>query len=422
MGVIGQRPKSEITSLFERHVSSGKVEFFRNAGIEFVVGKREGIYLYDLDGETRLINCNSNGGVFNLGHRNPELLAALSAALEELDLGSHHPVSEQRALLAEKLAGIAPGDINRVVFAVGGGEAVDTAIKLARGHTGRPGIISAVGGYHGHTGFALPAGDEKYSDPFKPLVPGYTHVPFADIDALDAAVGDDTAAVLFETIPATLGIAIPPEDYYSEVRRICSKRGAVMIMDEVQTGLGRCGAFWGIDTYGVTPDVIVTAKGLSGGLYPIAATLYSDSMNRFLHENPFIHISTFGGPEPGCVVAMKVIEILQRPEFLGHVSEIATLFEAGFARLKGSHPDLVVEVRQHGMMMGLKMSNDLCGPLMTVAGFEHGIFTVYANNDNSVSQILPPLIIEREQAEEVLERLDAMLSWVEDKLEEFGAT
>lgn len=416
MSIIGQEDRKRITELFARHVSSGKVEFFGNAGIDFVLGKREGVYVYDIGGR-RLINCNSNGGVFNLGHRNPLVLAALREALEELDIGTHHTVSEHRALLAARLAAISPGDINRVIFGVGGGEVIDAAIKLARGHTGRPGIVSAEGAYHGHTGFALPAGHEQYSKPFEPLVPGYAHVPFGDLAALDEAVDESTAAVLFETIPATLGIVLPPEDFYDGVRRICDERGAVMILDEVQTGLGRCGAYWGIETYGVVPDVMVTAKGLSGGVYPITAVLFSDRMNQFWHDNPFIHISTFGGPEPGCRVAMKVLDILEDPAFLRNVDDMAGVFSKGFAELSSGHPDIVVEARQRGLFMGLKMVNEMCGPLMTVAGFENGVFTVFANNDTSVSQIIPPLVIERSEAEQVLESLDKMLTWVESKLQ-----
>jgi len=420
MSVIGQESKEKITELFARHVSSGKVEFFRNAGIDFVLGRREGIHMYDLDGN-RYINCNCNGGVFNLGHRHPEIVATLREALDELDIGTHHTVSEHRALLAEQLAAISPGDINRVIFGVSGGEAIDTAIKLARGHTGRPGVVSAEGAYHGHTGFALPAGHEQYSKPFEPLVPGYTHVPFGDLDALDKVVDASTACVLFETIPATLGIVLPPDDFFTGVREICDERGALMICDEVQTALGRCGAYWGIDTYGVVPDIMVSGKGLSGGMYPMSAVLYSDRLNQFLHDNPFIHISTFGGPELGCRVTMKVLEILQRPGFLEHISAMAAVFEKGFAELTGKHPDLLVETRQRGLFMGLKMKNEMCGPLMTLAGMRNGVFTVYANNDNSVSQIIPALIIQEDEAREVLERLDAMLTWVAQTVAEMEA-
>jgi acetylornithine/succinyldiaminopimelate/putrescine aminotransferase len=400
---------------FARHVSSGKARFFEQVGIDFIFGRREGAYIWDIDG-ARLINCHCNGGVFNLGHRNPRVISALRQALDELDIGNHHLISEQRALLAERLAAISGGDLNRVVFGVGGGEAIDTAIKLARAHTGRPGIISAAGGYHGHTGFAMAAGDSKYSAPFEPLPPGFRQVAFGDLDALEESMDDETSAVIFETIPATLGMPIPPEDYFSGVRELCNRREAVMIIDEVQTGLGRCGGVWGIDTYGVVPDILVTAKGLSGGIYPIAATIYSDRLNAFLDENPFIHISTFGGAEVGCRVAMEVLDILEEEGFLQHVREMAGLFEQGFRELQASHPVVLKECRQRGLMMGLKMADEMCGPLMTLAGFRHGILTIYANNDTSVSQILPPLIIESDQVQAVIEALDGMLGEIEKAL------
>jgi len=412
--MIGEREetKSEIIECFARHVSSGKAEFFTGAGINFVAGEREGIYLTDLDGQ-RLINCHCNGGVFNLGHRNPRLIAALQRALTKYDIGNHHLLSAPRARLAERLAALSPGDLKRVVFGVSGGEAIDLALKLARAHTHRPGIISALGGYHGHTGLALAAGDEAYRKPFEPLSPGFTQVPFGDLQALEAAMSADTAAVIFETIPATLGIAIPPDDFFAGARHLCDRWGAILIIDEVQTGLGRCGQVWGIDTYGVTPDIIVTAKGLSGGIYPITATLYSDRLDPFLHDNPFIHISTFGGAEVGCFVALEVLDILEEPGFLEHVRAMAALFEAGFASLLEKHPAVLVEARQRGLMMGLKLADPGFGPWMTVAGFQAGLLTIYANNDPSVIQILPPLIIQEDEAQQVLAILDGMLRGLE---------
>jgi len=409
MSLIGQDPKAEIIERYARYVSSGKAKFFGQVGIDFVFARREGVYIWDLDGE-RLINCHCNGGVFNLGHCNPRIIAALENALKELDIGNHHLISEHRALLAERLTSISPGDLNRVIFGVGGGEAIDTAIKLARGHTRRPGIISAQGGYHGHTGFALAAGDEKYRAPFEPMAPGFFQVPFGELKVLEECMGEDIAAVVFETIPATLGIAVPPDDYFAAVRELCDRFGVLMIVDEVQTGLGRCGEVWGIDTYGVIPDIIVTAKGLSGGIYPITATIYSDRLNPFFDENPFIHVSTFGGAEVGCYAALEVLNILEEEGFLEHVRKMGALFAHGFSKLKDEHPRCLVEAKQRGLMMGLKMANEACGPLMTLAGFRHGILTIYANNDTSVSQILPPLIIEEGQARSVLDALNEMLT------------
>ena len=409
MSILGNLPKESVINQYSQHVSSGKAEFFKQADIDFVTGTREGIYIYDQDGK-KLINCHSNGGVFNLGHRNPRIIATLEHALTELDIGNHHLMSEPRAHLAERLSAVSPGDLNRVIFGVSGGEAIDMAIKLARAHTGRAKVISAVGGYHGHTGLALAAGDEQYRKPFGPLSPGFVQVPFGDLGALESALDDETAAVIFETIPATMGITIPPDDFFPGVRRLCDQYGAVMIQDEVQTGLGRCGAVWGIDTYKVIPDIIVTGKGLSGGIYPITATIYREHLNRFIHANPFIHISTFGGAGVGCYVALEVLEILEEPGFLEHVNQMATLFKRGFAGLCQKHAGILVEARQRGLMMGLKLADQNFGPLFTKIGFDAGVLAVYANNDPSAVQILPPLIIQDDETKLVLEILDGMLT------------
>lgn len=404
--------RQAITDSFARHVSSGKVEFFRQARVDIVFGRREGVYLWDLDGR-QVMDFHCNGGVFNLGHRNPRILAALQRAIGDVDIGNHHFVSRERAALAERLTGIAPGDLDRVIFGVGGGEAIDMAIKLARAVTQRPNIISARGGYHGHTGLALAAGDERYARPFGPLAPGFQQVPFGDLDALASAMAEATAAVIFETIPATLGIVLPPADYFVGVRRLCDARGALMIIDEVQTGLGRCGERWAIEAFDVVPDILVSAKGLSGGVYPISATLYRESLNPFMHANPFIHISTFGGSELGCRVALEVLNILDEPGFLPHVRDLATAFAVGLARLQARYPSLVAEIRQRGLMLGLQMVDALCGPLFTQAGLQHGILAIYANHDPSVVQLLPPLILTEVEAARALEVIDATLADVQ---------
>lgn len=408
MTFIGQSSKLKIREDFARHVSSGKVEFFDQAGIDFIIGKREGIYLWDLEGR-RLINCHCNGGVFNLGHRNPRILAAVQQALLELDIGNHHFISEARARLAKRLAEITPGDLNRVIFGVSGGEAIDMAIKLARAHTGRAKVISAEGGYHGHTGLALAAGDAQYRDPFGPFAPVFVQVPFGDLESLERAIDGDTAAVIFETIPATSGVMIPPGEYFAGVRNLCDQTGAVMISDEVQTGLGRCGAVWGIDTYGVIPDILVSGKGLSGGIYPITATIYREALNPFMHANPFIHISTFGGSEVGCYAALEVLDILKEESFLDNVNFVAGIFAEGLLRIQDKYPEMLVGVRQRGLMMGLKLADPRLGPLFTMVGFEVGLLAIYANNDTSVVQLLPPLVITPDAARQVLEMVERSL-------------
>ena len=410
MKFIGKDSKPGIIQRFAEYVSPGKAETFKAYDMEFVFGRREGPYVWDAVSGKRLINCHSNGGVFNLGHRNPMVIKALQESLKELDIGNHHLISEQRALLAEKLASLMPGDISCTVFGVGGGEAVDLAIKLARGYTGRYRVISATGGYHGHTGFALATGDEQYRSPFGPNLPGFLQVPFDNVQALEQAVDKETAAVIFETIPATLGMPVPRADFFTSARRICSERGALLIIDEVQTGLGRTGKLWGIEHFGIVPDVIVIGKGLSGGIYPMSATCYRKEFAGFFHKNPFIHVSTFGGAVVGCPVAAAVLDESSRPEFLANVNELAEIFNSGFAELKKKHPNILTGLRQLGLMMGIEMVNDTCGPILTKSCYDHGILAIYANNDKRVCQLLPPLIIDKKHAYEILEGVDGALS------------
>lgn len=411
MTQIGRDPKEEVISRFSNHVSSGKAEFFKSAGIDFIFGRREGPYVWDVAGEKRLINCHCNGGVFNLGHRNPEIIQALVDAARELDIGNHHLMSEQRALLAERLAALSPGGrLSYTVFGVSGGEAIDLAIKLAKGYTGKVKVISASGGYHGHTGLALATGDEQYRAPFGPNIPGFEQIPFGDLHALAAAVDESTAAVIFETIPATYGMPIPKEDFFAEAKSLCKKKGALLIIDEVQTGLGRTGKLWGIEHFNVEPDIMVIGKGLSGGIYPMAATCFTGELQTFFHRNPFIHISTFGGAEVGCPVAAKVLDITSDPAFLAHVDELAAFFRRGFEELRVRHPQILVGLRQLGLMMGIEMVNDFCGPILTKVAYDHGILSIYANNDKRVNQLLPPLNIDHPVAQEIIERLDLALT------------
>ncbi|WP_290598074.1 MULTISPECIES: aspartate aminotransferase family protein [unclassified Archaeoglobus] len=403
MGFVGGRSKSEIIDSFARYVSPAKAKFFSMVGIDFVPARREGVWYWDLDGR-RLMDCHCNGGVFNLGHRHPEVVSTLREAVEELDIGNHHLISEQRARLAEKLAEVMPGDISRTVFGVGGGEAIDFAIKLARGHTGKKKIVYARGGYHGHTGFALAAGDEKYKRPFEPLAPGFVEVPFGNAEALERAVDSETAAVLFETIPATLGMPLPPDDFYKRVREICDEKDCLMMVDEVQTGLGRTGRMWGIEHYKVVPDVIITAKGLSGGIYPISATCFKDGLDDFMSENPFIHVSTFGGAEIGCAVALKVLEITSNESFMNNVRKMASLLSNELEKMKEEF-DFLEEIRQKGLFIGIKMVEEGFGPLLSISCYHNGILAVYANNDTSVMQFLPPLIISQEHTDYISENL-----------------
>jgi len=407
-----QRSQKEIIEDFARYVSPGKVRVYRSLGFEFVPGRREGCRIWDADGKRSWINCRSSGGVFNLGHCPPRVIEALRQALDWLDIGDHILMSEHRAALAKRLAELTPEDIRYSFFTPSGGEAIDLAIKLARGYTGRPGIISAEKGYHGHTGLALAAGDPSFKKYFEPLAPGFRQVPFGDLEALEQAVDEQTAAVLLETIPATAGILIPPPDFYPAVREICNRHGALLILDEVQAGLGRTGKLWGIDHWGVVPDIMVLGKGMSGGVYPLSAVCYRERLDAFFQKHPFIHLSSFGGAELGCVASLAMLDQITEPGFLEHVNRMGERFAAGFRELKEKHPDLVAGWRQLGLMIGFELADDQLGPMMTYALGHNGVIAIFADFRPSTMQILPPLIIQPEEVDEVLAAMDRSLAMV----------
>ncbi len=404
--------KNQAFDDFANYVSPGKANAYKLLGFDFIPTKREGVWIYD-DKGNKYINCRSSGGVFNFGHRPKEIIDELKKAIELFDIGDHLLASGARALLAKKLAELTPGDIQYTVFGVGGGEAVDLAIKLARAHTHRPKIISAIGGYHGHTGFALATGEEEFKKYFGPLAPGFVQVPFGDIEALEKEIDETTAGVIFETIPATYGIKIPPDDFFPNVRKLCDKYGAVMIIDEVQAGLGRTGRLWAIEEYNVIPDIMVLAKGLSGAIYPMSATCFRPYLNKFFEEHPFIHISTMGGAEVGCVVALKVLEMTSQPEFLAEVKRKGEVFKKGLEELQSKHPQLVREIRVKGLMIGIEMPEPKYGPLLTSALKRNGVIALFAHNDMRAMIIMPPLIINDQEIAFVLDALDKSFSELE---------
>lgn len=383
-------------------VNAGKVEAFRALGFPVVVGERDGTRFRDAYSGRWYWNCHCNGGVFNLGHRHPRVVAALASALEHLDIGNHHLISPWRARLADQLAATTGGRLGGVAFGVSGSEVVDLAVKLARGATGRAGIVSAVGGYHGVTGYAMAAGDPAYRDPFGPGAPGFTQVPWGDLEAMDAAIADDTAAVLLEAIPATLGFPLPPPGYLRAVGELCRARGAMLILDEVQTGLGRTGTVWSHTQDGAEPDMVVCGKGLSGGMYPITALLTTPEAHRVLDEHPFAHSGTFDGAELGCVAASAVLEVVTDPAFLARVRTLGERFEAG---LTGGPFTL----RRRGMTMGLAFDDPRGGMHAAAALIEAGVFAVWANNDPSVLQFKPPLVCTDDEADEIVRTVRSAL-------------
>lgn len=380
--------------LAEKYVCPDRVRTLRTAGIDIVMGKREGYRFWDLNGR-EFIDLHLNGGVFSLGHRNAQVMSALTRAMETFDIGNHHFPSGPRALLAQQLVEATPG-MRYAVFASGGGEAVDVAIKSARRATGRRTIVSLSDAYHGHTGLALAAGDEVAAKSFLSDEPAtVVRVPFDDLNALAEALdAHEAAAVILETIPATAGFPVPSPDYLPGVRALCNESGAVYIADEVQTGLGRTGALWGTQHFGVVPDILVTGKGLSGGVYPIAATLLSESTGAWLESDGWGNISTFGGSELGCCVASTVLGITMDPATIARAAVVADQWSRGLTELAARYPSWIAEVRQTGLVIGLRMHHEMGGMLMTRVLFDEGVWAMFAGFDRSVLQIKPGLLMD----------------------------
>ncbi len=364
-------------------------------GVEVVVGEREGARFRDAYSGRWFWNCHCNGGVFNLGHRHPRVVGALREALDHLDVGNHHLVSGWRAKLAEQLAASTGGRLPFAVFSPSGSEAVDLAIRLARAHTGRPEIVSTLGGYHGLAGLALAASDPRWHEPFGPSPPGFVHVPFNDLEAMRASLRPQAAAVILESIPATLGFPLPEPGYMRGVAELARECGALLILDEVQTGLGRTGTNWYFEQEDVVPDMVIAGKGLGGGLYPVSATLVSDELESFFDRHPFAYVSTFGGAEIGCVAASAVMDEVASPGFLERVRELGERFEAGLA-------DLPIELRRRGLTMGLKSPGEQGGVLASKKLIDAGVFAVFAEHDHTVTQFKPPLILSDDDADQII--------------------
>ncbi|MGZ5376064.1 MAG: aminotransferase class III-fold pyridoxal phosphate-dependent enzyme, partial [Solirubrobacterales bacterium] len=287
--------RDETAAAFASHVNRGKVRALEAIGVEIVVGEREGPRFQDAYTGRWYWNCHCNGGVFNMGHRHPGVVAAVREGLDHVDAGNHHLVSGWRARLAEQLAESTGGRLPFAVFTPSGTESVDLALRLARAITGRPKVIAALGAYHGLSGFALAASDPRWFEPFGFAPSGFAHVPFNEIDAMRREIDSETAAVILETIPATLGFPAPRPGYLREVAEAARAAGALLVLDEVQTGLGRTGTNWYFEQQEVEPDMLITGKGLGGGVYPVSAVLLRGELEAFFDSNPFAYVSSFGG-------------------------------------------------------------------------------------------------------------------------------
>jgi acetylornithine/LysW-gamma-L-lysine aminotransferase len=363
-----------------------------------VIVRGQGASLFDADGNEYL-DCESGHGVANLGHAHPKIAEAIYKQASTLITLFESFPNDQRAALMEKICNLVPG-LDRVFLCNSGTEAVEASFKFSRISTGRKNIVAAMRAFHGRTYGSLSATfNKKYRDGFEPLVPGFCHVAYNNIEALDKAVTEETAAVILEVVQGEGGVYPASTEYIQAARRICDERGALLIADEIQTGFGRTGKMFAIQHYGVTPDLLTCAKSLAGGL-PMGALLIGRNVKNL---TPGAHGSTFGGNPLACAAAIAALAVIEEENLPGQAAaKGAYLME----KLQEINSPNIREVRGLGLMIGIEMKQKVA-PYLKVL-LEKRIIAL--NAGMSVIRLLPPLVITYEQIDHLVNVLTEVIA------------
>ncbi len=408
----------ETLEKYEEYVNPAVARLFRFMGLATIEWEAEGAVIRDIKGK-EYIDCLGGYGVFSCGHRHPKVVQAVVDQLQHMPLSSKILLNKQMADLAEILAAITPGDLRYSFFCNSGTEAVEGALKLARIHTGKSKIISTQNSFHGKSLGALSAtGRELFREPFQPLLSGFAHVPFGDIDALRAVIDEDTAAVILEPIQGEGGIILPPEEYLPNVRQLCDDTGVLLIADEVQTGLGRTGRMFAVDHYGVVPDIMTLAKALGGGVMPLGAFIARPSIWDKYITSPFLHTSTFGGNSLACAAGIAAVKVIQEEELVAKSAELGAYFLGKLQALADQYPQVIKEVRGKGLFIGLELTKEGAGGLLMADLIENGILVAYTLNNPKVMRVEPPLVISLETVNRVLQIMESAVVKVNKVIEE----
>jgi LysW-gamma-L-lysine/LysW-L-ornithine aminotransferase len=362
-----------------------------------IMVRGQGASLWDKDG-VEYIDCAAGHGVANLGHAHPKVAAAIAEQSTQLVTLFETFYNDKRAALMDKITSLVPG-LERVFFCNSGTEAVEAALKFARLSTGRKNVIAAMRGFHGRTMGALSATyNKKYKEAFEPLVPGFSHVAYNNIEALDGAVTEQVAAVILEAVQGEGGVYPAYPDYLQAARRICTERGALLILDEIQAGLGRTGRLFAFQHSGITPDIVCVSKSLAGGL-PMGAVLFGDSVKNLA---PGLHATTFGGNPLACAAALAALTVIEEEDLPGQAAaKGAYLME----ELKSMESPLIREVRGLGLMIGIELKQKVA-PYLQALQERH---IIALNAGLTTIRLLPPLVITYEQIDQVVAALNEVL-------------
>ena len=375
-----------------------------------------GVTIVDHDGK-QYLDFAGGYGVFTLGHRHPRVIAAVKAQLDAMALSGRTMFNPLMGRLAKRLAALTPGDLQISFFANSGAEAVEAALKLTRAATKRARIVATHGAFHGKTLGALSvSGREAFRAPFEPLLADVVHVPYGDLAALEE-VAADAAAIIVEPVQAEGGVNVPPSSYLRGIRALCDRSGALFIADEVQTGLGRCGVPFGCDLAGVVPDVMTLAKGLSGGVMPIGATVAgADVWNAAYAHAPLLHTSTFGGNELACAAALAALDVLIDDDLVANARERGAQLLAGARAIAARYPAAIAGVRGAGLLVGVELTNEGYGGTVIPELLKRGVTAAWTLNAQRVIRLEPPLIVTADQVDVALRAFDAAVARALDRL------
>ena len=362
------------------------------------VEKGLGARVWDESGR-EYIDCMGGYGVAVAGHRNPRVTRAIHEQADKITAVHASTYSRTRERFLGELERAAPRGLAGVHLNNSGAESVEAAVKFARRFTSKPGAVAMRGSYHGKSMGALSLTfNPKYRRPFGPLPGPVSFSPFGDAAALEGAMDDQTGMVIMEPVQGESGIHVPPDGFLREARRICDERGALLVFDEIQAGLGRTGRMWACDHEGVAPDIMCVAKGIAGGV-PMGATLVRrdvlDSMGKGEHS------STFGGNPLACAAGAAVLESIREDRLPDNAARVGSVMLAGLQEMAGRVP-AVREVRGRGLMIGVELKSDV-RPVIEKC-MESGLLVLYSGR--SVVRLLPPLVLKEDEARRALQILE----------------
>lgn len=363
-----------------------------------VITHGRGVRVWDVDGK-EYIDCTSGIGVASLGHAHPAVVNAIQRQSERLITCHELFYNDQRARLLEKLKEITPPDINKFFFCNSGSEANEGALKFARMSTGRTEIISAMRGYHGKTFGSLSATwDKKYREPFEPLVPDFKTIPYDNPEAAAQAISEKTAAVIVEIVQGEGGVRPGSTEFFTTLRHLCHRYSAFLIIDEIQTGLGRSGKMFAFEHHGIQPDIITLAKSIAGGI-PMGVIAFNDKVKNLVKLS---HTTTFGGNPLACAVAYAVLDYMIQEKLPEKAARTGDYFLSALRKIDTKR---IRQVRGLGLMIGVELK-EKAGPYAQQL-LDEGVLVLLAGQ--TVLRLLPPLVIERDEIDFVVSKISKVL-------------